>query len=152
MSPTPDQELARLLRTGSVLPAGELNGSLCLIWPGLRAPQRTHLASELIALFRRAGYVSDGLPEPAQDLLVYRGELAGTGDPGISWTADPQIARRYAQGYATVGDTRVMRATAPPGAILARFQHDAEVVVVPELLMDAECLGSIPRFQLPQLR
>jgi hypothetical protein len=84
--------------------------------------------------------------------LVYRGELAATGDPGISWTTDPGVARRYAQGYATVGDTRVMRATASPTAILARFRHDAEVVVAPELLTDVECLGFIPRFQLPLLR
>ena len=152
MSPTPDQELARLLRAGPVLPAGELNGSLCLIWPGLRAPQQTHLAADLVALFRRAGYVSDGPPEPAQALLVYRGELAATDGPGISWTTNPQVARRYAQGYATVSDTRVMRATAPPAAILARFQHDAEVVVAPELLADAECLGIIPHFQFPLLR
>jgi hypothetical protein len=84
--------------------------------------------------------------------LVYRGELTATGDPGISWTTDPQIARRYAQGYATVGDTGVMRAAAPPAAVLARFQHDAEVVVAPELLTDAGCLGIIPHFQLPLLR
>ncbi len=152
MSPTPEQDFARLLRTGSVLSAAELNASLRLIWPSLRAPQRTYPASDLVALFRRAGYVSDGLPEPAQALLVYRGELTGNADPGISWTTDPQIARRYAQGYATVGDTRVMRAAAPRDTILARFQHDAEVVLVPELLMDAECLGFIPHFQLPALR
>jgi hypothetical protein len=152
MSQTPDQEFARLMRTGSVLPVAELNARLRLIWPGLRAPQRCHPASDLIVLFRRAGYVCDGLPEPTQALLVYRGELTGTGDPGISWTTDLQIARRYAQGYATVGDTRVMQAAAPPAAILARFQHDAEVVVEPALLVDAECLGFIPHFQLPVLR
>jgi hypothetical protein len=139
-------------KTGPVLPAAELNGTLRLIWPSLRAPQRACLASELVALFRRAGYVSDGQPEPAQVLMVYRGKLAATGDPGISWTTDLQIARRYAQGYAIVGDTRVMRATAPPAAILARFQRDAEVVVTPELLTDAQCLGIIPHFQLPVLR
>lgn len=67
-------------------------------------------------------------------------------------TADLAIARRYAQGYATVGDTRVMQATAPPVAILARFRQDAEVVVAPELLSDAELLGYIPHFQLPLVR
>jgi hypothetical protein len=152
MSQASGQGLAQLLSGSSGVPAAELNVRLRLIWPGLRAPQRTHPAAGLIALFRRAGYVSDGPPQPAQVLLVYRGELAGKGDPGISWTTDPQTARQYAQGYATLGDTRVMRAVAPPAAVLARFRHDAEVVVVPELLMDVECLGFIPHFQLPVMR
>lgn len=152
MNQSPDQEFTRLLRTGCALPAAELNASLRLVWPRLRAPQRTHPASDLVTLFRRAGYVSDGLPQPAQAVPVYRGELTGNAEPGISWTTEAQIARRYAQGYATAGDTRIIRATAPPAAILARFIDDAEVVVVPGLLMDAECLGFVPHFQLSALR
>lgn len=148
----PDQELERLLRMGSALPVAELSATLRVIWPNLRAPQRTKPGSELVALFRRAGYVSDGPPDPAEPVTVYRGELVGRSDPGISWTADLQIARRYAQGYATLGHTRVMLAIAPPAAILARFQHDAEVVVAPELLTGAACLGYIPHFRLPLSR
>jgi hypothetical protein len=40
LSQTPDQELERLLRAGSVLPVAELNASLRVTWPNLRAPQR----------------------------------------------------------------------------------------------------------------
>ena len=149
---TPDQELERLLTAGSALAADQLNAGLRVTWSPLRAPQRTHSVTALVALFRRAGYVSDVLPEPSEAVMVYRGELVGDDDPGISWTADLAIARRYAQGYATVGDTRVMQATAPPVAILARFRQDAEVVVAPELLSDAELLGYIPHFQLPLVR
>ena len=149
LSQTPDQELEWLLSASSVVPVAKLNASLGVVWPNLRAPQRTHTEADLIALFRRTGYVSDGPPKPTEALTVYRGELAGERDPGISWTVELQIARRYAQGYATVGDTRVMQATAPPAAVLARFHHDDEVVVAPELLTDAMCLGYIRYLKLP---
>lgn len=57
-----------------------------------------------MALFQRAGYVSDGLTKPGSALTIYRGELVSIREPGIAWTADLQIARQYAQGYATAGD------------------------------------------------
>ncbi len=51
----------------------------------------------------------------------------------------------------TVGDTRVLQATAPPMAVLARFAQEAEVVVAPHLLRDITELGSIKHFVLPRL-
>jgi hypothetical protein len=83
--------------------------------------------------------------------MVYRGELVDAGEQGISWTADIEIATRYARGYATVGHTRVIQADASPAAVLARFTPDTEVVVAPELLTGAEAVGYVHHFTLPRL-
>jgi hypothetical protein len=151
MNTTLEQALAELLENGSRRRAPEVNAILRSIWPELRAPQRSHHGLELVTLFRRAGYVSDGIPQPDSTITVYRGELVGGREPGISWTADIEIATRYARGYATVGHTRVVRADAPPAAVLARFTPDAEVVVAPELLTGVETAGYVHHFTLPSL-
>lgn len=151
MNMTPDETLLKLLHSGSQLPSSELNSILRAIWPQLRAPQQSHHGTELVGLFQRAGYVSDGLPRPDSELTIYRGELASATEPGISWTADLQIAKQYARNYATLGDTRVIQATAQPEAVLARFHQEAEVVVAPDLLKDVKELGYIPHFTLPRL-
>jgi hypothetical protein len=67
-------------------------------------------------------------------MTVYRGELVQAHKPGISWTTDFQVAKRYARNYATVGHTQVIQAVAPPAAVLGRFARDAEVVVAPEFI------------------
>jgi hypothetical protein len=122
------------------------------LWPELRAPQQSHHdGTEPVTLFQRAGYVSDGIPQPDATIVVYRGELVNAGEPGISWTADIEIAIRYARGYATVGHTRVVQADAPPAAILARFTPDTEVVVAPELLTGVEAVGYVHQLTLPRL-
>jgi hypothetical protein len=151
MNTTPDQALAELLESGSLRPAPEVNAILRSIWPELRAPQRSHHGTELVALFQRAGYVSDGILQPEAAIKVYRGELVDAREPGISWTADIEIATRYARGYATVGHSRVVQADAPPAAVLARFTLDAEVVVAPEQLTGVETAGYIRHFTLPCL-
>ena len=151
MNATPEQILAELLESGPRRLAPEVNAVLRSVWPKLRAPQRNHACAELIALFRRAGYVSDGIPQPEEEITVYRGELVDTHAPGISWTTDFETAKRYAQGYATVGHTQVMQAIASPVAVLGRFVLDAEVVVAPELLNCAERLGYVHHFTLSHL-
>lgn len=151
MNMTPEQALAELLEAGSQRPASEVNAILRSIWPQLHAPQRSHSGTGLVALFQRAGYVSDGIPQPDTAIKVYRGELVEAHEPGISWTADFEIAKRYAQGYATVGHTQVVQAIAPPAAVLARFSQDAEVVVAPELLNNVENVGYIRHFTLPPM-
>jgi hypothetical protein len=148
---TPEQTLAELLEDGSYYSATEANATLRAIWAQLHAPQRRHSAAELVTLFRRAGYVSDGILSPSSAVTIYRGELLRSAEAGISWTADPQIARKYAQGYATVGATRFVRAIAPPEAVLARFNQEEEVVVDPDLLRNVEELGRLPYFVLPKL-
>lgn len=148
---TPEQSLAELLKDSPRRQPFEMNAPLQAIWSQLHAPQRSHAGAELVALFQRAGYVSDGIPQPDTEITVYRGELVQAHEPGISWTTDLQIATQYARNYATVGPTQVLQAVAPPMAVLARFTQDAEVVVVPALIRDAEPLGYIPHFTLPRL-
>ena len=147
---TPEEMLVELLNSPP-RSASETNATLQAIWPHLRAPQRNHHGTELVALFQQAGYVSDGIPQPNADLTVYRGELVSAHESGISWTADLQAAKRYAQGYATVGDTRVVQATAPPVTVLARFTQEAEVVIAPHVLKNIKELDRIPHFKLPRL-
>lgn len=151
MDKTPDEVLAELVDIGSRLPLPELNARLSHLWPLLHAPQRNHDGASLVGLFQRAGYVSDGLARPNGDLTVYRGELVGSREPGISWTTNVEVAKQYARGYATAGNTRVLQATAQPAAILARFNQEAEVVVAPDLLISLENLGGYPYFRLPLL-
>jgi hypothetical protein len=151
MNMTPEQALAELLETGSQQSAPEVNAILRSVWPDLRAPQRSHRGADLVALFRRAGYVSDGIPQPDTEITVYRGELVNTQEAGISWTANLETAKRYAQGYATAGHAQVVQAIASPAAVLARFAPDAEVVVIPVLLRSVEIVGYIPHFTLPRL-
>jgi hypothetical protein len=148
---TPAEVLAELLVGGSKRPASELNATLRAIWPLLHGPQHTHGLRELVELFRRAGYVSDGIPRPNGDLTIYRGELVDHHEPGIAWTTDFQTARSYAQRYASTGHTQVVQSTAPPAAVLARFHQEAEAVVDPDLLKGHKNLGYIPHFVLPLL-
>jgi hypothetical protein len=151
MPMTPEQSLAELLRGDPRRDAPEMNAILRSIWSQLHAPQHSHAAIELVALFQRAGYVSDGIPQPDTEIVVYRGELISTHEPGISWTTDFQIAKRYARNYATVGTTQVLQGTAPPAAVLAQFAREAEVVVVPALIRDTKSLGYVPHLTLPKL-
>jgi len=147
MTPTPDEQLAELLTSGSQLPPPELNARLRNLWPLLHAPQRTSDATALVALFQRAGYVSDGIPVPNRELTVYRGELVSSREAGIAWTTDVEVATQYARGYTTAGNTRVLQATAQPAAVLARFNQEGEVVVAPNLLRRIENLGGFPHFK-----
>lgn len=94
MAETPDETLKGLLSSGSQLPPSELNVRLTLLWPLLHGPQRNQDATALVALFRHAGYVSDGLPFPNGDLTVYRGELVSSRKPGISWTTSRRPSKR----------------------------------------------------------
>jgi hypothetical protein len=148
---TPEETLAELLKDDAQHLIAETNAVLQAIWPLLHAPQRRHSMAELVALFQRAGYVSDGLPQPGSALTIFRGELVSSHEPGISWTADLQIARQYAQGYATTGDARVIQATAPPEAVLAQFHRESEIVVTPHMLRDRDELGEFRQFVLPRL-
>lgn len=95
--------------------------------------------------------MSNGISQLDKDITVYRGELVNTQEPGISWTANLETAKRYARGYATAGHAQVVQAIAPPAAVLGRFTPDAEVVVAPELLIDIKTLGYVPHFALPRL-
>jgi hypothetical protein len=148
MSPTPSEALSELVNSGLELDRRELNGMLRAVWPLAHGPLFRHDAPTLTTLFERAGYVSDGVAYPTDDLIVYRGDLVACGQPGISWTTNFQVAKTYAQGYSTMGNVQVLQASAPPLAVLARFKHEDEVVVKPELLENIEVKGYLPRFKL----
>jgi hypothetical protein len=120
-------------------------------WPHLHAPLRQHGTAALVAMFRHAGCVTDGTPMAHADLVVCRGEPADLAGPGIAWSANLHVAAGYARGYSTAGPTRVLQATAPPLAILARFTSEDEVVVQPDLLADVKNIAGFPHFTLPNL-
>jgi hypothetical protein len=145
---TPNESLAYLLNSGSQLPCHQLNATLQDIWPRLHGPLHHYEPASLVDLFKRAGYVTDGVPSPTTSLTVYRGEPMSTETTGISWTSDRQAAMRYAQGYSTISAVRVVQATAPPACVLARFTYEDEIVVEPGLLRDVEVLGYLPHFKL----
>jgi hypothetical protein len=95
--------------------------------------------------------VADGPLPPAQDITVYRGELADAAETGIAWSASLDVATDYARRYATAGPTRVLQATATPESVLGRFTLEDEFVVVPDLLTGTVSLGGFPHFTLPLL-
>lgn len=149
---TPSETLADLVSGGLQLDPRELNAMLRDSWPLMHGPLYRYDTAALLALFRRAGYVSDGVACPSAELTVYRGELVASEQRGISWTTDFQMADTYAKGYSTEGNAQVLHAAAPVAAVLAQFTFEGEVVVEPELLMDVEVLGYRPHFKLPMPR
>jgi hypothetical protein len=147
---TPREELAELLNgSGLRLAPDVLNSRLQAIWPELRGGQlHGYDQAALIALFQRAGYVSDGPTYPDADLTVYRGEPATATGRGISWSLSLEVATTYARGNAIDGTTYVWRASAPPAGVLAQFVQDAEVVLEPDQLTAPEVVGHFPRLTL----
>ena len=145
---TPAEVLAELAVNGLNLPPAELRAKLMTIWPLQHGPLDRYKATTLIALFKGAGYVSDGPQRPEESLITYRGQLAGS-TMGISWSTDLQTAKTYIQRYSPEGQTEVLRATAPIESVLARFSYEDEVVVEPDMLVNVESLGGYPRLTLP---
>lgn len=71
---TPAEALAELVDAGPSLPPETVRAVLAEIWPGLHAPLRQYGTAVLIAMFRHAGYVTDGTAMPDDGLVIYRGE------------------------------------------------------------------------------
>ena len=145
----PDVRLAVLAAGWQERPAAEVGAELVEVWPLAHAPLHRFDAADLVSMFKWAGYVSDGPPQPEAPFTVYRGELAAS-RPGMSWTADRAVALRYARDYRTVGPTRCLRATIPPRAILARFVLHDEVVVDPAELTHVTVSGSFAQWAPPR--
>lgn len=144
----PDERLCQLVTGWHDLAPPEVASELVQVWPLAHAPLHRFDSAELVAMFSFAGYVSDRALRPVEPLTVYRGELA-TSRPGMSWTADQAVALTYATGYRTVGSTRLVRASIPPGAILARFESDDEVVVDPAALTEVTIVSSFAQWEPP---
>lgn len=148
---TPAETLADLIGMHRNLPPERVAAVLAEIWPRLHAPLRHHGTAALVTMFRHAGYVTDSTGKPDDSLVIYRGEPADPAGPGIAWSAEREVAISYARRYSTAGPTRVLQATAPPMAVLARFASEDEVVVQPDLLIDVKTIGHLPHFILPNL-
>lgn len=135
------------------LPAPELRRLLHEWWPMVDAS--AHVAEEIVALFRRAGYVNDTGRRLEGELTVYRGNLGEDPRLGISWTLSRAKARWFAQ-YAN-GSPRalflgleridgeeprptVWRATVAASDVLGYFgsRRESEVVLDPATVRDVE--------------
>lgn len=148
MNRTPDEILADLVKVGMGLDPHEVNAALREVWPQMHGPLHRYDQATLLGLFRHAGYVSDGPAFPGTDLAVYRGEPVASGQQGISWTSDLQVADKYAKGYSTSGHAQVLQAVAPVASVVARFTYEDEVVVEPGLLAGVKVLGHRRHFTL----
>lgn len=146
--PTPMEALAELVSQGHHRDPAEVNASLVAAWPLLHAPHRYHEAGVLVALFRHAGFVTDGPDKPATDLTVYRGEPDGSAEAGMAWTTDRATAIGYMRRYAAAGPAVTWQAVASPESVLARFSAEDEVVVQPVLLANVIRIAEFPAFVL----
>lgn len=109
-----------------------------------------------VALFRRAGFVTDFLEviPPKSPLTIYRGvpHARDEGTRAIAWTSDLNVARYFAHRLDHLADPEIFgedvrqveptiwKATVPPEGVLALFygQNEIEVVVDPGSLQNAE--------------
>ncbi len=140
---TPAEMLAELVDAAPSMSPDKLRADLAHVWPSLHAPLRFHGTAALVAMFKQAGYVSDGPPMPEADLVIYRGEPANLASPGIAWSAGHATATDYARRYSTAGSTRVLRAIASPKAQryrASRCTHERPHLPAPGRHHDAGCL------------
>jgi hypothetical protein len=119
---------------------------LGVIWPDLRGPGWRYDWSEVLALFRWCGYVSDGVGPQTAPQTIFRGQPVGS--PGHSWSTDRDVAVQYARDYQTLRETVVLRSTVLPEQVLARFTSQSEIVVDGSGL-DVDELCRLPHFKNP---
>jgi hypothetical protein len=115
-----------------------LNAALRVAWPACNAPV-SHLAVETwVALFRRAGFVTDGPPLPTEDVTIFRGAKHPWSEGrGLSFSFDQGWARVFATRGGYEGPVALYRAVASPLAVLGRFvgsTFEDEVVVDPDMI------------------
>jgi hypothetical protein len=110
-------------------------------WPRCDAPGS--VTDELLALFRRAGYVSDTSQRLTGEVAIYRGTLGEDPREGLSWTLSEEQARwfasRGARGVPRDRSTQtVWRATVDASQILGYFveRGEDELIVAPESIRD----------------
>lgn len=146
-----EYELEELGGIWATLEPADLRDRLRRIWPNLIAPYKRELRAGIVPMFRRAGYVSDGPPTPLAELVVFRGELAGQVDHGISWTTDRATATVSAGRWSTAtGAVVVLKARAPFGSVLAQFTANNEAVVDTTLLLEVQPLIGPTSFTYPE--
>jgi hypothetical protein len=107
------------------------------VWALTDCPERDLGQRRWLELFRATGYLPDDAPPSSNPLSIYRGAPERY-RRRMSWTTDPEIARRFATSE-TRRRGEVWRATVPAHAILARLYDDggrpeAEVIINPNCL------------------
>ncbi len=99
------------------------------IWQAAHHPERALSAEVWMALFRKAGFVSDrGQPAPTKPLRVWRGALHFY-RRGMAWTTDREKAVWFATAFGL--PSKVYTAIAKPTRVLALFddRDEAEIVL-----------------------
>jgi hypothetical protein len=100
--------------------------------------------AELVGLFRRAGFVSDGPALPTEPITVYRGVCSQRYRSGISWTTSREQARWFAKRFAFKGRGVVYSGTVAPEHVLGMFNERGECEVVTEPLT-AQAITAVER-------
>jgi hypothetical protein len=123
------------------IPDDKLRDILREHWTRCDAPGDT--TEYLLALFQRAGYVSDTDDRLTGELTIYRGTFGDDPSRGLSWTLDESKARwfasRGARGVPRDRSTQtVWRATVDAADLLGYFtgRDEDEVVVDPACLRE----------------
>lgn len=138
------------------LGADDLCGLVVEAWSGAEFPEAQLGRRRWVELFRRADY-----PRPSRSLTLYRGAVAAQRG-GMSWTADPEMARWFATRRVNFGGAsaaHVYRADAPPAAVLCDVdavegdsgRRESEVVVLPVRLRGIERVETIRRQSLSEV-
>jgi hypothetical protein len=129
------QGLLELDTTYGPLSVDELRAVLSEHWPRTDAPGDA--VPELLALFRRAGYVSDTERRLEGELTVYRGTFGDEPQLGISWSLSEEKATWFARRLGLKG-AATWRGKVDASQILGYFveRNEYEVVVDPASLRD----------------
>lgn len=127
------------------LPAVDLNLLLVEWWTDTEFPS-LYGTGRIVALFRRAGFVSDrGEAPPTGPLIIYRGVGEGVPTPrGVSWTLSEERAAWFARRFTfATGDTVYAAEIMPEGVLGILHERDeAEVLVDPRRLRRLRVLRS----------
>ena len=113
----------------------DLRTLLAYVWPDIEQPSNWG-NQNLLSLFRRAGFVSDGQPQPTEPLTIYRGVCSSRYRSGLSWTTDRERAYFFARRFAFDGRGVVYTGIADPKHILGMFddRQETEIVVDPSMV------------------
>ncbi len=85
-------------------------------------------ASAWRAMFKTTGFLSDGVAQPSEPQVLYRG-CSPKGRCGMSWTAKQWVAEKLAvERHQTDEPAHVYKTVAPPEVVLAAIQGEMKKV------------------------
>lgn len=127
----------RVMALGLGLPPDALNRMLEMYWSLTESPS-AYGTGRLVALFERAGFVTDApdVPPPLEPMTVFRGVPATGKARGLSWTPDEHKGGWFARRGSILVPGIVYAAEIDPQHVLGIFHErgEAEVVVNPRRL------------------